>query len=568
VPANAGQGPEQSQNNVTHNTARVIVVQAPDIDEDTLEFSVWSRDFIPFWFMNFSFFLVFVAFNAVNNLISMFYKGLGPLALAVVYACFVPANFTSPAWIEVLLGGDSTLSMFLGSLFYTLFVASMIIGTYSTVLPAAALIGVAGGFTWVGQGMFMSRLSGHIARVLVEREILRITTEAQAETAAGDAVALGLGRNRAASRASVTAAPASRVEFVAYSSKSQHEPSRASVVAGSEADNAPITLQEAYSAGVGAARTTPYSAAELSQALGGAVTLASNYAAADPAAAPEHVAVDILPLPLPAPLQDGASGRLPALGTPVVAATAHGLVPAVVVAAGDGHGAARVGPHIPAIGHASLHSSNARRNGDTSVAGSGGVASVDAVEPPVIVLLQLPALPVAASVYATDATPVVAPATPPAVPATAATPVSGQQGLTPSAVPSGADAASSAHATHMPRHVTSDTPLLCAASAASTNESPSPNGESAPERGADEPPNPLPPLTLGHSSSAAAPGAPTAGTLEQSPTVSVTAVSVAAAPAHTPPKAPVTSTKLSSRVLARMLGVSWSSYVRGMVISC
>ncbi len=123
--------------------------------------------------------VLFVAYNSVQALEATVYAEIGSVAIAVLYVFFVIGNMTAPAFIAILLGSDPKRAMRLGSCTYVLFIAANIYARYWTLLPAAAIVGYAGGVMWVGQSMYISRLARYVANEEYQEERLRSKQQQQ-----------------------------------------------------------------------------------------------------------------------------------------------------------------------------------------------------------------------------------------------------------------------------------------------------------------------------------------------------------------------------------------------------
>lgn len=111
--------------------------------------------------LSIAFFLIFLGYNGVQQFLTTYfsslgYEHLGFQSLTVIYLTF--AVFYPIAVIFVARQGLKT-SMIFGSIFYSVFIASLISRNPTLILLSSALLGIAATILWVGQGGYLIRAS-------------------------------------------------------------------------------------------------------------------------------------------------------------------------------------------------------------------------------------------------------------------------------------------------------------------------------------------------------------------------------------------------------------------------
>eukprot|EP01102_Stenamoeba_stenopodia_P002527 TRINITY_DN1236_c0_g1_i1.p1 TRINITY_DN1236_c0_g1~~TRINITY_DN1236_c0_g1_i1.p1 ORF type:complete len:472 (+),score=74.47 TRINITY_DN1236_c0_g1_i1:70-1485(+) len=119
--------------------------------------------------MTFSFFLVYTAFSAIQNLESTInhQEGLGSASLAVLYLVLCAACFLAPLIVSWL---GSKYSIVLAFVFQCLFVAANIKPTWYTLIPASALLGFGAAFLWAAEGSYLTWCALSYARMRGETD--------------------------------------------------------------------------------------------------------------------------------------------------------------------------------------------------------------------------------------------------------------------------------------------------------------------------------------------------------------------------------------------------------------
>jgi len=119
--------------------------------------------------MSASFFLVYTAFSAIQNLSGEFIGAAGSKSVSVLYFVFAASCIGGPSIVDYL---GARWSLFTGFLFIALYsVASWIATTkqgdngfqYAVLLPTAALLGFGASFLWTAQGSYLTTASEHYA---------------------------------------------------------------------------------------------------------------------------------------------------------------------------------------------------------------------------------------------------------------------------------------------------------------------------------------------------------------------------------------------------------------------
>ncbi|GBG30710.1 Protein unc-93-like A [Hondaea fermentalgiana] len=105
-----------------------------------------------------SFFLVFLAFGATQNLESSLHPGAAASSsLGVLYVVFTAASLRAPEIVERL--GSTKKGISLGLATYVPFIVCNLQPRWWTLLPSAALLGAGAAALWNAQGVFLSVLS-------------------------------------------------------------------------------------------------------------------------------------------------------------------------------------------------------------------------------------------------------------------------------------------------------------------------------------------------------------------------------------------------------------------------
>ena len=102
------------------------------------------------------FLLLFIAFNATQNLQTSLNDSLGYNSLATLYVVFAFSSLFS-AWAVRFL--EEKASIFLGGVAYELFIAANISPKEWTLLSSAGLLGIGAALIWTGQGSYLSKCS-------------------------------------------------------------------------------------------------------------------------------------------------------------------------------------------------------------------------------------------------------------------------------------------------------------------------------------------------------------------------------------------------------------------------
>lgn len=111
--------------------------------------------------LSIAFFLIFFGYSGVQQFLTTYfsslgYEHLGFQSLIVIYLTF--AVFSPVAVIFVAKQGLKK-SMIYGSIFYSIFIASLIAKNPLLILSSSALLGIAATILWVGQGGYLIRSS-------------------------------------------------------------------------------------------------------------------------------------------------------------------------------------------------------------------------------------------------------------------------------------------------------------------------------------------------------------------------------------------------------------------------
>jgi len=119
--------------------------------------------------MTFSFFLVYTAFSAIQNLESTLnhQEGLGSASLAVLYLVLCAACFVAPLIVSWI---GSKWSIVLAFVFQCLFVAANIKPSWYTLIPASALLGFGAAFLWAAEGSYLTWCALSYARMRGETD--------------------------------------------------------------------------------------------------------------------------------------------------------------------------------------------------------------------------------------------------------------------------------------------------------------------------------------------------------------------------------------------------------------
>jgi MFS family permease len=138
-----------------------------------------------FWLMQVSFFLLFLAFNCVQNLASTLIGDAALIAICILYFFFIISNLLAPVILS-LFSNNAGKMMFYGSLSYTAFVLAFFlasVGAEWTLYLTAVFIGSSGGPIWVGNNVFIMSLSSYSTELFLDDPTpLRIPSNARGES--------------------------------------------------------------------------------------------------------------------------------------------------------------------------------------------------------------------------------------------------------------------------------------------------------------------------------------------------------------------------------------------------
>ncbi|EGC33987.1 hypothetical protein DICPUDRAFT_92306 [Dictyostelium purpureum] len=103
-----------------------------------------------------SFCVLFTAFSPTQNLQTTLNKSVGSYSLSILYAFLSVSNFISPFVINSL---GERLSLIVGALAYSVYIAANIKILEPTLFIAAGVLGVGGAILWTAQGSFVIQCS-------------------------------------------------------------------------------------------------------------------------------------------------------------------------------------------------------------------------------------------------------------------------------------------------------------------------------------------------------------------------------------------------------------------------
>lgn len=119
--------------------------------------------------MSASFFLVYTAFSAIQNLSGAFIGPAGSKSVSVLYFVFAASCIGGPSVVDYL---GARWSLFTGFLFIAAYCVANWVATtapddnslqYAVLLPTAALLGFGASFLWTAQGSYLTTASEHYA---------------------------------------------------------------------------------------------------------------------------------------------------------------------------------------------------------------------------------------------------------------------------------------------------------------------------------------------------------------------------------------------------------------------
>ncbi|KAN0029755.1 hypothetical protein ACTA71_007892 [Dictyostelium dimigraforme] len=128
----------------------------PLINNDYRYSSLRNRSRYNIIVLGISFCVLFSAFSPTQNLQTTINKNIGSDSLAVLYAFLSVTNFISPF---VILNLGERLSLIVGTLTYSAYIAANIKVLVPTLYASSVLLGIGGAVLWTAQGSFVIRCS-------------------------------------------------------------------------------------------------------------------------------------------------------------------------------------------------------------------------------------------------------------------------------------------------------------------------------------------------------------------------------------------------------------------------
>ena len=141
-----------------------------DTDSSTLEIPPYKIH-NSYWVLQVSIFLLFLSYNCTQSFASTIIGSEGMIAICILYVFYIISNLITPV-VLYYFNNDAAKMQAYGTLAYTLFIFTFFLATVDihwALYPTAALIGLSGGLVWVGNGVFLTSLSAHIAEEACSR---------------------------------------------------------------------------------------------------------------------------------------------------------------------------------------------------------------------------------------------------------------------------------------------------------------------------------------------------------------------------------------------------------------
>lgn len=114
--------------------------------------------------MSFSMLGIFIAYNALQNLVSSFLGVLGYWSVATIYISFsFSAALIGPSVVAYL---KPKLSLFIGALCYTSFVVANKWPMLWTLIPTATALGIGASILWTAEGTYLTTVASNYAACL------------------------------------------------------------------------------------------------------------------------------------------------------------------------------------------------------------------------------------------------------------------------------------------------------------------------------------------------------------------------------------------------------------------
>ncbi|MCK5176971.1 MAG: MFS transporter, partial [Candidatus Aenigmarchaeota archaeon] len=111
--------------------------------------------------LSLSFFLIFLGFNGVQQYITVFFSDtglidLGFYSLILIYLCFTLSEPLSAVFVSKY---GAKKCMIISSIFYSLFIISLLSKSVALIYLCSALLGIAASLLWTGQNSYLIRAS-------------------------------------------------------------------------------------------------------------------------------------------------------------------------------------------------------------------------------------------------------------------------------------------------------------------------------------------------------------------------------------------------------------------------
>ncbi|KAF2352018.1 Ion channel regulatory protein UNC-93 [Trinorchestia longiramus] len=139
-----------------------------------------SERFVTRWILkdvccvSFGFFLLFTSYQSMSNLQSSINKTYGTISQSMIYAALILSSAFIPTWMMKKLGERATISV--SMLGYSLYIAAQFYPTPYTLIPSAAVLGLAAAPLWSAKCTYLTlaaqqyaKLSGDVTEVVVSK---------------------------------------------------------------------------------------------------------------------------------------------------------------------------------------------------------------------------------------------------------------------------------------------------------------------------------------------------------------------------------------------------------------
>ncbi|MBT6774381.1 MFS transporter [Candidatus Woesearchaeota archaeon] len=116
--------------------------------------------------LSLAFLFIFLGYVGVQQHITTFFteKGLGSLGFTILFIIYLFVAISNPFSAHIIAKIGSKKSMVVSSLFYSMFILSLLTNSVIIIFISSALLGIAGSLLWVGQRCYFLKFSkDHLA---------------------------------------------------------------------------------------------------------------------------------------------------------------------------------------------------------------------------------------------------------------------------------------------------------------------------------------------------------------------------------------------------------------------